>query len=235
MLLQSIHHPGILPMRFFMLIASSFFTVSVLANDPLLLKVRDKVRSIKDFRAEATISLHVEFLKAKPSEAIVLYKAPGRVKVKSEGFSMLPKQGAGLPFAALLESPFTSVDLPDENIKGIIYKVKKVIPIADTGQIIVATVWIDSKKELIGKMSAVTKGGTIVMDMSYDKQYERYSLPSSIFMSFDVPAFSLPKSMTGDLLAEKKKGNEKKNTKGSAHISYTNIIVNKGISEEQFR
>lgn len=222
-------------MRFIIFIISLFSSASLLANDPLLLKVRDKVRSIKDFRAEAIITLNVEFLKAKPSEAIVLYKAPGRVKVKSEGFSMFPKQGAGLPFAALLESPFTSVDLPDENIKGIIYKVKKVIPIADTGQIIVATVWLDSKKELIGKMSAVTKGGTIIMDMNYDKQYEKFALPSSIFMSFDVPAFSLPKSMTGDLLAEKKKGNEKKNTKGSAQISYTNIIVNKGISEEQFR
>jgi hypothetical protein len=205
------------------------------ANDPLLTKVRDKVRSIQDFRAEAIITINVEFLKAKPSEAIVLYKAPGRVKVKSEGFSMLPKQGAGLPFASLLESPFTSVNLPDEKIKGIVYKVMKVIPIADTGQIIVATVWIDPKKELIGKMSAVTKGGTIIMDMNYDKKYERYALPSSIFMSFDVPPFSLPKSMTGDLLAEKKKGSEKKNTKGSAQISYKNIVVNKGISEEQFR
>jgi len=229
------HQLGSPNMRFIIFIISLFSSASLLANDPLLLKVRDKVRSIKDFRAEAIITLNVEFLKAKPSEAIVLYKAPGRVKVKSEGFSMLPKQGAGLPFAALLESPFTSVDLPDENIKGIIYKVKKVIPIADTGQIIVATVWLDSKKELIGKMSAVTKGGTIIMDMNYDKQYEKFALPSSIFMSFDVPAFSLPKSMTGDLLAEKKKGNEKKNTKGSAQISYTNIIVNKGISEEQFR
>lgn len=229
------HQLGSPNMRFIIFIISLFSSASLLANDPLLLKVRDKVRSIKDFRAEAIITLNVEFLKAKPSEAIVLYKAPGRVKVKSEGFSMLPKQGAGLPFAALLESPFTSVDLPDENIKGIIYKVKKVIPIADTGQIIVATVWLDSKKELIGKMSAVTKGGTIIMDMNYDKQYEKFAIPSSIFMSFDVPAFSLPKSMTGDLLAEKKKGNEKKNTKGSAQISYTNIIVNKGISEEQFR
>lgn len=229
------HQLGSPNMRFIIFIISLFSSASLLANDPLLLKVRDKVRSIKDFRAEAIITLNVEFLKAKPSEAIVLYKAPGRVKVKSEGFSMLPKQGAGLPFAALLESPFTSVDLPDENIKGIIYKVKKVIPIADTGQIIVATVWLDSKKELIRKMSAVTKGGTIIMDMNYDKQFEKFALPSSIFMSFDVPAFSLPKSMTGDLLAEKKKGNEKKNTKGSAQISYTNIIVNKGISEEQFR
>jgi hypothetical protein len=41
--------------------------------------------------------------------------------------------------------------------------------------------------------------------------------------------------MTGDLLAEKKKGGEKKNTKGSAQIAYTNIIVNKGITEDQFR
>lgn len=222
-------------MHAFILACVLFISAPLFASDPLLLKVRDKVRSIKDFRAEAVITINVEFLKAKPSQATVLYKAPGRVKVKSEGFSMLPKQGAGLPFAALLESPFTSVDLPDENIKGNVYKVKKVIPLADTGQIIVATVWIDPKKELIGKMSAVTKGGTIIMDMSYDKQYERYALPSDIFMSFDVPPFSLPKSMTGDLLAEKKKGGEKKNTKGSAQISYTSIIVNKGISEEQFR
>ena len=234
-MLQAHHQQGIFNMHLIIIVFSFLLSSPLFANDALLLKVRDKVRTIKDFKAEAVITLNVEFLKAKPSEATILYKAPGRLKVKSEGFSMLPKQGAGLPFAALLESPFTSVDLPDENIKGIVYKVKKVIPIADTGQIIVATVWIDSKKELIGKMSAVTKGGTIIMDMNYDKQFEKYALPSSIFMSFDVPAFSLPKSMTGDLLAEKKKGGEKKNTKGSAQISYTNIIVNKGISEDQFR
>ncbi len=54
-------------------------------------------------------------------------------------------------------------------------------------------------------------------------------------MSFDVPSFSIPKSMTGDLLAEKKPTNAKKNTKGSAQITYTSLIVNKGISEDQFR
>lgn len=205
------------------------------ASDPLLNKVRDKVRAIKDFTADATITLNVEFLKAKPSQARILYKSPGRLKIKSDGFSMLPKQGAGLPFAALLESPFTSVDLPNEMIKGINYKVKKVIPIADTGQIIVATVWLDPKKEIIAKMSAVTKGGTIIMDMAYKNEHLRYALPSSIYMSFDVPAFSLPKSMTGDLLAEKKPANGKKNTKGSAQITYTSIVVNKGISEDQFR
>lgn len=52
-------------------------------------------------------------------------------------------------------------------------------------------------------MSAVTKGGTIIMDMAYKNEHLRFALPSSIYMSFDVPAFSLPKSMTGDLLAEK--------------------------------
>ena len=215
-----------------LLICSS---IQLYATDALLSKVRDKVRTIKDFSANATITLNVEFLKAKPSQATILYKSPGRLKIKSDGFSMLPKQGAGLPFAALLESPFTSVDLPDEMIKGTNYKVKKVIPVADTGQIILATVWIDPKKEIIAKMSAVTKGGTIVMDMSYKSEFLRYALPSSIYMSFDVPAFSIPKSMTGDLLAEKKPTNAKKNTKGSAQITYTSLIVNKGMSEDQFR
>lgn len=107
----------------FILFVVSF--TQILASDPLLNKVRDKVRGIKDFTAEATITLNVEFLKAKPSQARILYKSPGRLKIKSDGFSMLPKQGAGLPFADLLESPFTSVDLPDEMIKGISYKVKK--------------------------------------------------------------------------------------------------------------
>ncbi|MFM8455605.1 MAG: hypothetical protein ACKOAK_02445, partial [Ignavibacteria bacterium] len=77
------HQLGSPNMRFIIFIISLFSSASLLANDPLLLKVRDKVRSIKDFRAEAIITLNVEFLKAKPSEAIVLYKAPGRVKVKS--------------------------------------------------------------------------------------------------------------------------------------------------------
>ena len=99
-------------MHLFIIAFSFFFASPLFANDALLLKVRDKVRTIKDFKAEAVITLNVEFLKAKPSGATILYKAPGRLKVKSEGFSMIPKQGAGLPFAALLESPFTTTPPP---------------------------------------------------------------------------------------------------------------------------
>lgn len=69
-------------------------------------------------------------------------------------------------------------------------------------------------------MSAVTKGGTIIMDMAYKNEHLRFALPSSIYMSFDVPAFSLPKSMTGDLLAEKTYEYEEEHKRKCADIIY---------------
>ena len=205
------------------------------ASDALIGKIKSKILSVKDFKAEAMIAINIEFLKSPVSKATILYKAPNTVRIVSEGFSMLPKQGAGIPIASLLQSQFTFVDLPDEMYKGKKCKVMKIFPIADTGQIIASTIWVDEQKSLVNKMSAITKNGTLLIEMDYSKKYEQYALPDKVQLSFDIPPFSLPKSMTGDLLAEKKSNTSKKTTKGSATITYSNYVINKGFSESQMK
>jgi outer membrane lipoprotein-sorting protein len=209
-------------------------------NDPilsLLEKIRGKMKTVKDFQAKANIKIDVEFLKAPVQQAMIYYKQPNKVRIKSDGFAMLPKQGAGLPLASVLDAKYTAVQTGQEKIKGNMVKIIKVIPLADTGQIIMSTLWVDDSRMLVLRMNTVTKNGTMVMDMEYSGKYDQYMLPDKVVFNFDLPNFTLPKSLTGDLLGESKKPQAsatKASTKGSATITYSSYQINKGVQDSVF-
>ena len=74
------------------------------------------------------------------------------------------------------------------------------------------------------------------MEMKYGKQYLQYALPEQVVLSFDMPKFSLPKSITGDMLTDNKpKDASKKNAVGKATITYSKYIINKGIADSHFK
>ena len=82
--------------------------IASVSPEELLIKVRSKTRLVKDFQAEADIKIDIDFLKAPVSHATIYYRSPGQVRIKSDGFSMLPKQGAGLPISSILETEYSA-------------------------------------------------------------------------------------------------------------------------------
>lgn len=207
-----------------------------ISAEELLIKVRSKTRLVKDFQAEADIKIDIDFLKAPISHATIYYRNPGQVRVKSDGFSMLPKQGAGLPISSILETEYYAAALKDEVYNGKNLRVIKVIPLADTGQIIASTMWIEEANNIVHKMKITTKSGIMLMEMKYGKQYQQYALPEQVVLSFDMPKFSLPKSITGDMLTDNKpKDASNKNSVGKAIITYSKYIINKGIADSHFK
>lgn len=207
-----------------------------ISAEELLIKVRSKTRLVKDFQAEADIKIDIDFLKAPISHATIYYRNPGQVRVKSDGFSMLPKQGAGLPISSILETEYYAAALKDEVYNGKNLRVIKVIPLADTGQIIASTMWIEEANNIVHKMKITTKSGIMLMEMKYGKQYQQYALPEQVVLSFDMPKFSLPKSITGDMLTDNKpKDASNKNSVGKAIITYSKYIINKGLADSHFK
>ena len=210
--------------------------IASVSPEELLIKVRSKTRLVKDFQAEADIKIDIDFLKAPVSHATIYYRSPGQVRIKSDGFSMLPKQGAGLPISSILETEYSAAALKDEMYNGKNLRVIKVIPLADTGQIIASTMWIEEATNIVHKMKITTKSGIMLMEMTYGKQYLQYALPEQVVLSFDMPKFSLPKSITGDMLTDNKpKDASKKNAVGKATITYSKYIINKGIADSHFK
>lgn len=90
----------------FLIVFQFSHIIASVSPEELLIKVRSKTRLVKDFQAEADIKIDIDFLKAPVSHATIYYRSPGQVRIKSDGFSMLPKQGAGLPISSILETEY---------------------------------------------------------------------------------------------------------------------------------
>lgn len=197
--------------------------------------VRQKISRIRDFSADLSISINVDFLKAPESKAKLYFRQPDKTAVKSTGgFAMLPKQGLGIP-SALFRNDYTAVFIRRETLAGKRVAVVKTIPENDAGDVLLTTLWINEQDSVISRIVYATKQGNISVDFDYGNNNNTTGLPAKALINFELPAFSLPKSLTGDLTSgNKPKRDANAPIKGNAVVTYSAYIINKGVPDEVF-
>lgn len=206
-------------------------------NDPefLIGKVIERFNSIKDYEVDAHIKIDVDFLKVPEADAKIYFKQPAQIKIKSEGFALLPKKGMNFSPQFLFQSNYTSVFVKNENIDGFNTAVLKIIPLADTVDIILSTVWIDTKYYVIRKVESTTKDkGSFTLELFYTQSNMKYPLPGKLIFSFNTKDMKVPRGFHGPSDSEKNKTDTKKSENGKVYITYSNYKVNQGISDKVF-
>lgn len=202
--------------------------------DKILLKVKQNFDKIQDYKVDVDITLDIDFLKAPVSNATVYFKQPDKVKVQSEGFAMLPKEGINFSPASLLKGDYTSIYETDIVLDGKKTAVIKTIPLGNDKEILLSTLWIDKESYLIRKVESTTKtAGTFIIEFKYDEKGIKYPLPSSMTFSFETDRVILRdrEQNKDDSRKDKKK---KKLSKGTVKIVYSNYKVNIGLSDSIF-
>lgn len=209
-----------------------------LKPEDVLQKVRDTFSKVKDYEVNVDIKVDVNFLKVPDAHATIFYKQPDKIKLKSEGFALLPKEGLNFSPYSFLKGDYTSVFDKEQEIEGYpCYRVK-VIPLGDRGDLILTTLWIDKEKFIIRKVESTTKtNGTFSIDLKYDNNL-KYPLPSSMVFIFNVQKMQMPKEITGDIGgendSEKEKQNKNRTTTGKVYINYSDYKVNIDIPDSIF-
>ena len=79
-------------------LAALLFFASVIigqAKDPdtLVAMVKNEFDKIEDYEVDVVIKIDINFLKVPESKAKIFFKKPDKVRLKSEGFALLPKEG----------------------------------------------------------------------------------------------------------------------------------------------
>lgn len=227
-------------MRRFFFILFTFYFFTVLhgqAKDPnkILDELKDRFDKIKDYQVDAKIKVDVNFLKVPESKAQIYYKAPDKVKMDSEGFALLPKQGLNFSPAKLLKEDFSALYIRLEEMDGVITDVVKVIPNSDTSQVILSTLWIDSVEKFIRKIETTTKNsGTIQVEFYYTGT-EKIGLPSQVKFQFKVDTPDLHTNSPGNESHEHNPARKQKGPmSGMVIIDYSNYKINQGISDSLF-
>ena len=206
--------------------------------DEILQKVLSTFEKINDYSVDVRIKVDVSFLKIPDMEAKIYFKQPDKMRIKSDNFAMLPKQGFNFSPVSLLRKSHTAIFVKFENLRGIETAVIKVIPLEEKSEMILSTLWIDLENYVIVKVeSSARPSGTFTIDFNYKKTDSDFYLPSK--MTFTFPADQM--LIRGNIKdpfnsSDDKDDSEKKDDKneGKVTVSYSNYIVNKGIPEEIF-
>ncbi|NCQ18056.1 MAG: hypothetical protein COW85_06900 [Ignavibacteria bacterium CG22_combo_CG10-13_8_21_14_all_37_15] len=199
-------------------------------------KVKKKFSEVKDYQVDVKIIVDVNFLKVPQTEATIFFKQPDKVKIKSQGFALLPKEGLNFSPQSLFQKAYTSFYERDEMVEGINCAVVKVIPLGEVNEVILSTIWIDKQKSVIKKVESTTKmNGTFTIDFDYGKgEYDL--LPAQMVFSFDVSKMNIPNNFGGNGHDDPDQPKRKKNklTKGTVKVIYSNYKVNLGIADSIF-
>lgn len=207
-------------------------------SEDILAKVKENFGKVNDYEVNVKIRVDVNFLKVPDSQAKIYYKQPDKIKLKSEGFALLPKEGLNFSPYSFLEGDHTSILDKEQVTEGHPCYIVKVIPLGDRGDLILTTLWIDKDRYIIRKIESTTKtNGTFSIDLKYADNL-KYPLPSSMVFTFNVQKMQMPKEITGDMGEEdneaKDKGSANKTTTGKVYINYSDYKVNTGLSDSIF-
>jgi outer membrane lipoprotein-sorting protein len=222
---------------FFLLLSVNGFSQDA---DQLIRDVRAKLDQVTDYRATGKLKTDVAFLKIPVSNVQVYYKKPNRFKVKKDGgISLLPKNGVSINLNSLLMSEnFAAVPAGDAVINGVSVKVIKLLPLSESGDVVLTSMYIDEKKLLIYKAVTTTRdNGTYDMQMSYGR-FEKFGLPDKVIFSFNTKDYKMPKGVTFEYETgetAKTQADKLKDKKGKVEILYDNYTINKGVSDDVFK
>ena len=205
--------------------------------DEIINGVITNFNKVNDYQVDVNIKVDVEFIKVPETKAKIYFKQPDKVHLKADGFAMLPKNGMEFSPSSLIKKDYTAIYEQDVDLNGNKTSIVKVIPLGDQGEVILSTLWIDQKKQVIRKVESTTKtNGTFTIDFTFDGKI-KYPLPSKIIFSFNMDKMNLPSTITGEANNEnpdKKNKNMGSTTKGQVIVNYSNYVVNKGVPDSIF-
>jgi outer membrane lipoprotein-sorting protein len=205
--------------------------------DEIINGVITNFNKVDDYKVDVNIKVDVEFIKVPETKAKIYFKQPDKVHLEADGFAMLPKNGMEFSPSSLLKKDYTAIYEQDVELSGFKTSIVKVIPLGDKGDVILSTLWIDQKKQIIRKVESTTKtNGTFTIDFTYDDKI-KYPLPAKIVFSFNMDKMNIPATISGETNNEKpdkKNKNPDTRTKGKVIVNYSNYVVNKGVQDSVF-
>jgi len=206
-------------------------------SDQIIVELRANLEDLKTFTADIKVDIDISFVDIPAKSGKMYYKAPNKTKIDIPGFSMLPKEGVGNFVGQIIDAEdVTAIYAGVQEIDRKKHHLIKVLPIAAASDIVLTSLWVDSKTNTVTKAETTTKNsGSFNIDFRYSKIDGIY-LPNWVRISFDVPEFELPKTMTGDTGRNNTEQDSESidGARGSATIVYSNIEVNVPISDSVF-
>jgi len=223
---------------FSLLMILSFNASAQKTPNQLLRGVYQKMMKVKDYSVEADIRADIPLIKILPVNAVIYFRQPDKFKVESKGIAIMPKQGFSDVAKIIRDTTtYTAFFTGKEKVDNSLTQIISVIPLVDTGDLVLAKFWIDYARNLVLKSQLTTRSsGTMQIEYFYSTQIA-FGLPDKMIFTVDVKKFKIPKVMASDMNNTSKapKSDEKESKKGIILIDLKNYKINQGLKDSFFK
>lgn len=194
--------------------------------DTDLLKIKQRMDSIEEFRAHLTLDLDVSFINMPTKTADMHYRKDKPVKFSSDDFVLIPKRGLDFSMNELFKYSFITIDRGVAEKDGSIYKVINVIPTDKKADFAIATLLLDTINQRIVESEINTKkDGSYTLTMQYANL--DMILPERVVVSFEITRIKIPLNYMGkgiEVDKEELKSDDPKTGKIILQISDYDIV-----------
>lgn len=206
------------------------------SGEELLRRCERNFESIEDYAVDLTAAINMERVRIPEMKAVLYFKRPDKINIKSESFAMLPREGFALPVTALVRN-YDAILKGKEEVEGKQwYRLQLTAKKAST-RVQSLTVWVDPENyTLTQTTSAPYRGRSVTVRTWYARFQDRYWLPERMLVTFTSTAsdttsadeFSIPGKPQLEEFRRPPRN-------GTMEVRYANYRVNAGLSDDLFK
>ena len=208
---------------------------SDLAANDILERVRATFSEIRDYAVNIHAEIDMENVRVPPMNVEIFFKQPDKIRMKSKGFAMLPKEVVFLNLNRFSGENFYMSLLGRETLGQTEAYVLELVPRKEEIKVRKLTLWVDSERWIPLRVYTISlRGPTVNVDFEYDLFHEKYWLPVRINAKIDMADFKgftthhrFPNDEEDDM--EKSQAKEGKMT-----IEFSDYRINKGLADSMF-
>ena len=196
--------------------------------DADLLRIKNRMDSVKQFSAVVTLDLEVPFINMPTKKAQISYTKGRPMKFSSKDFIMLPKRGLDFSLSEIFQHPFLTVDRGLEKRNGQVLKVINIIPIDGKSDLVLVTLCMDTKAaRIVASEINTRRDGSYTLLMQYAALSD--VLPDYVEAGFAIEKLKMPLNFMGkDTKIDRKKMRAMETKTGKIKMRFTDYKISKG-------
>ena len=219
----------------FFLLLAPVAAAQVPTGDEILRRCEGNFEGIEDYAVDLTAAIDIERVRIPEMKAVLYFKRPDKINIKSGNFAMLPREGFALPVTSLVRNYDAMYQGMEESGGKRQYRLQLTAKKPST-RVQSLIVWVDPENHTITQTtSAPYRGRAVTVQTLYGNYENRFWLPERMMVTFtsttpdtsSAEEFPIP----GNPQLEEFRRPPRN---GSMEVRYSNYRVNTGLSDDLF-
>ena len=206
------------------------------SGEEVLQRCEKGLSEVDDYTVDLEVTVKMERLRVPDMKATMLFKKPDKIRFKSDGFMMLPREGFGVPVETLREH-YDAAVMGVEDAGGRSCFRLHLNARNPAREIQSITVWVDRERFVIVKTSTLpSRGRSVTIQFEHGLQEDEYWLPVRLIAEFASTQSETADSTESPIPVKPQLQELRRAPRnGRIEIRFSNYSVNTGLSDEDFR